>query len=567
MVQCSSEPKVWCLNASNCKRSGQTNSRCRRLFHFHLLATATSGNIFMHPARISQQSRYGPYGRTTPTHGSPAQPGPRPVQIFGRSVSNPNVSQPARELDSSSPLPSRRFGSQLQNMPSSFSWGLPSCGHDGGTDSGFGSEYSSEQCPPDDQLQSQHRSAVGGGPPDIEFEYGPSSDLTAVISSLGLDAAATEKAYSFASLDIDLDHKLAFAYAEILGTSVKLDKALDTLGDLKKLITGVHKASAKAGNVLVLDDEQKKVLLGLVKHQLIRLAPSYSVKSISSTATAYAVSNPKRFNLPEHLAGQDVNKATVSALFDGKISDFKSDYKKLLWKHAKEPLDSLARHLVSKYHRMSRAPATLSNEILATVALQELETTNLSDEKWINWQREMIDADRKAYPVARVRALFDCDPGQIHENTENAQNAQTTQDHPDPPPNSVTISAATTFAPTGTLDKANEAPQERGDVQRIREAVSAACLQQLSQLRCLAAPEESSVDPAGIQRQPHRYPGIANSQESAGIAAGNPSAHHPAEFRWVSVWGCSIYHIFASARERSNRTQHTQQKKKTQHIQ
>ncbi|KAF8868980.1 hypothetical protein CPB85DRAFT_1262665 [Mucidula mucida] len=253
-------------------------------------------SLQVHDLHLNQ--RYGPYGRTTPTHGSPAQPGPRPVQIFGRSVSNPNVSQSARELDSSSPLPSRRFGSQLQNMPSSFSWGLPSRGHDGGTDSGFGSEYSSEQCPPDDQLQSQHRSAVGGGPPDIEFEYGPSSDLTA------------------------------------------------------------------------------------------------------------------------------------------------------------------------------------------------------------------------------------CYQGHL---------AQTTQDHPDPPPNSVTISAATMFAPTGTLDKANEAPQERGNVQRIREAVSAACLQQLSQLRCLTAPEESSVDPAGIQRRPHRYPGIANSQESAGIAAGNPSAHHPAEFRWAPL--------------------------------
>ncbi len=85
----------------------------------------------------------------------------------------------------------------------------------------------------------------------------------------------------------------------------------------------------------------------------------------------------------------------------------------------------------------------------------------------ISWQREMIDADRKAYPVARVRALFNCNPGQIHENTENAQNAQTTQGHLDPPPNSVTISAATMFAPTRTLDKANEAPQERGNVQRI----------------------------------------------------------------------------------------------------
>ncbi|KAF8907761.1 hypothetical protein CPB85DRAFT_1436344 [Mucidula mucida] len=180
----------------------------------------------MHPARISQQSRYGPYGRTTPTHGSPAQPGPRPVQIFGRSVSNPNVSQSARELDSSSPLPSRRFGSQLQNMPSSFSWGLPSRGHDGGTDSGFGSEYSSEQCPPDDQLQSQHCSAVGGGPSDIEFEYGPSSDLTAVISSLGLDAAATEKAYSFASDHPDPPpNSVTISAATMFAPTGTLDKA------------------------------------------------------------------------------------------------------------------------------------------------------------------------------------------------------------------------------------------------------------------------------------------------------------------------------------------------------
>ncbi|KAF8879018.1 hypothetical protein CPB85DRAFT_1443245 [Mucidula mucida] len=201
----------------------------------------------MHPARILQQSRYGPYGRTTPTHGSPAQPSPRPVQIFGCSVSNPNVSQSARELDSSSPLPSHRFGSQLQNMSSSFSWGLPSRGHDGGTDSGFGSEYSSEQCPPDDQLQSQHRSAVGGGPPDIEFEYGPSSDLTAVISSLGLDAAATEKAYSFALNHPDPPPNSVTISAATMftptGTLDKANEAPQERGDVQRI-----REAVSAGN-------------------------------------------------------------------------------------------------------------------------------------------------------------------------------------------------------------------------------------------------------------------------------------------------------------------------------
>ncbi|KAF9017046.1 hypothetical protein BDZ89DRAFT_1045400 [Hymenopellis radicata] len=46
----------------------------------------------------------------------------------------------------------------------------------------------------------------------------------------------------------------------------------------------------------------------------------------------------------------------------------------------------------------------------------------------------------------------------------------TAQEHPDLPSNPVTVGAAISFAPTITLDKANEAPEGQGDVQHIPEA-------------------------------------------------------------------------------------------------
>ncbi|KAF7332891.1 hypothetical protein MVEN_02394500 [Mycena venus] len=221
----------------------------------------------------------------------------------------------------------------------------------------FGTELSNT---PDSQGNRHHSTFDGSSPVNPNTQA-----ITKFAPVLGLNAPQRKGLHEFDSLPVDVECKIALAYAQTMLLDQRLDNIETQLDKVFAVLTVLQQATAGGWS---LSSEQMTALKDLSKHQMVSPTLSVEVKHLVLTAMNYVAQHRQKYRL-EAFTTDAIVKASIKKFLTDNMSITKSKFRKRLFKLTSLPLDELAPILISEYLLNGSKSTFIKSDALAHIAL------------------------------------------------------------------------------------------------------------------------------------------------------------------------------------------------------